>query len=330
MKENLRVIQFGLGPIGAAMARHVIERPNLELVGGVDIDPVKVDKDLGSVIGLDEPLGASVYGSLNELIEDIKGDVILHTTNSYFSQFKTQILEILDLGFDIVSTSEELAYPWVDHHDEAMEIDDAAKKVKKTVLGTGVNPGFLMDSLPLFLTSICQQVDCIDVQRVINASLRRGPFQAKIGSGLSEDEFNQRIEAGTMGHVGLPESMAMVMETLGKKLTHYESKVEPVIAQHAIETDYFSIQPGQVSGLKQVARGFSGERVFLTLSFIAALEAEDEKDTIKIEGKPDLEITLRGTNGDLATVAIAVNAIQRVLEAPPGLVTMCDLPLVTF
>ena len=330
MKKDIRVIQYGLGPIGAAMARLVVERPTLELVGGVDIDPSKAGKDLGLVIGIDEPLRMDVYASINELIENVPGDVVLHTTNSYFPQFKPQILEILDLGLDIVSTSEELTFPWLDHPNEASEIDVAAKRVRKTVLGTGVNPGFLMDSLPLFLTSICQQVDYIDIKRVINASIRRGPFQAKIGSGLSEDEFNRRIEAGSMGHVGLPESTAMVMETLGKKLTHYESTVEPVIAKHAIDTNYFSIQPGQVAGLKQVAKGYSGENEFLTLTFIASLDAEDEKDTIKITGRPDLEIILRGTNGDLATVAIAVNAIHRGIEAPPGLVTMRDLPIVTF
>jgi 4-hydroxy-tetrahydrodipicolinate reductase len=257
-------------------------------------------------------------------------DVALHTTSSYLDIFKGQIIEILEAGLDVVSTAEELSFPWLDHPDEAAEIDTAAKQAGKTVLATGVNPGFIMDSLPLNLTAICQQVDHIDVRRVINASARRGPFQAKIGSGLTVEEFNARMADGRMGHVGLPESMGMVFDTLGKKLVRYDSSVEPMVAQQSIKTEHLEVQPGQVRGLEQIARGYGDEGEFMTLTFIAALEAEDDGDTIKITGRPDLEVKLKGTNGDIATVAIAVNAIRRVREAAPGLVTMRDLPIVTI
>jgi hypothetical protein len=329
MPDKVRVIQFGLGPIGSAVARHVVERAELELVGGVDIDPAKAGRDLGEVIGLGRPLGCSVVADLSQVLAQLEADVVLHTTSSYFDIFKPQILDILEAGLDIVSTAEELSFPWLTHPAEAAEIDAAAKRVGKTVLGTGVNPGFIMDSLPLHLTAICLQVDRIEVRRVINASLRRGPFQAKIGAGMQVDEFQARMAAGRMGHVGLPESMHMVLDTLGKKLVRYTDSVEPVIAERAIKTDYFEVQPGQVRGLKQVAHGYIGEGEFMTLTFIAALEAGDDGDTILIRGKPDLEVKLKGTNGDIATVAIAVNAVRRVREALPGLVTMRDLPIVT-
>jgi len=186
-----------------------------------------------------------------------------------------------------------------------------------------------MDSLPLSLTAICQRVDRISVTRVINASTRRGPFQAKIGSGMTVDDFNTRMAAGRMGHVGLPESVGMVFHTLGKKLTRYDSDVEPVVGEQLVKTEHFEVPPGRVKGLKQVARAYNDEDEFMTLTFIAALDAENEGDTIEITGKPDLEVKLQGTNGDLATVAIAVNAIRRVKQAAPGLVTMRDLPIVT-
>jgi hypothetical protein len=205
-----------------------------------------------------------------------------------------------------------------------------AKRVGKTVLGTGVNPGFLMDALPLFLTAISQQVERIEVTRIINASTRRGPFQAKIGSGMTVEAFDDKMAAGRMGHVGLPESVGMVFDTLGRTLARYESTVEPVVAERLTTTEHFQVQPGQVRGLKQVARGYTEEGEFMTLTFMAALDAGDDGDTIKITGKPELEVKLQGTNGDLATVAIAVNAVRRVREAAPGLVTMRDLPLVTF
>jgi len=238
-------------------------------------------------------------------------------------------MEILEAGLNIVSTSEELSFPWLAHPDAAARIDSAARQAGRTVLGTGVNPGFLMDSLPLNLTAICQRVDRIDVTRLMNASLRRGPFQAKIGSGMTVEEFKAKMETGRMGHVGLPESMGMVFSTLGRNLVKYESGVEPVVADSTVKTDYFEVQPGQVRGLKQVARGYTGEGEFMTLTFIAALDEKEDGDTILITGKPDLEVKLKGTNGDIATVAIAVNAVRRVFEAQPGLVTMRDLPIVT-
>lgn len=329
MADKVRVIQYGLGPIGSAMARQVVERAELELAGGVDIDASKVGRDVGDVIGLGRPLGLSVVADLTRVLAQTDADVVLHTTSSYFDFFKPQIVDILETGLDIVSTAEELSFPWLAHPDEAAEIDAVAKRVGKTVLGTGVNPGFVMDTLPLQLTAICLQVDRIEVRRVINASFRRGPFQAKIGAGLPVDEFQARMAAGRMGHVGLPESMHMVFDTLGKELVRYTDSVEPVIAERALKTDYFEVPPGRVCGLKQVARGYTAAGEFMVLTFLAALEAEDDGDTIRISGKPDLEVRLKGTNGDIATVAIAVNAVRRVREALPGLITMRDLPIVT-
>jgi len=329
MANTIRVIQYGLGPIGCAVARHVVERGGLELVGGVDIDPAKIGKDVGEVIGLDRPLGVPVNETLGQLLARTKADVALHTTRSHFDLFQDQILEILQAGLDVVSTSEELSFPWLAHSKEAGDIDRVARKAGKTVLGTGVNPGFLMDSLPLSLTAICQRVDRIDVTRRMNASNRRGPFQAKIGSGMTVEAFTAKMAEGRMGHVGLPESMGMVFHTLGKKLVRYESRVEPVLAERFVKTDYFEVKAGQVRGLKQVARGHTDRGEFMTLTFIAALNEDGEGDVIQITGRPNLEVKLTGTNGDIATVAITVNAIRRVKEAAPGLATMCDLPIVT-
>jgi 4-hydroxy-tetrahydrodipicolinate reductase len=328
VSEKIRVIQYGLGPIGCASARLIAERDSLELVGGVDIDPAKVGKDLGEVIGLDDSLGIEVKGNVADVGAD--ADVILHTTNSYFDQFKGQILELLDAGFDIVSTAEELSFPWLDNADAAAELDAAARRAGKTVLGTGVNPGFLMDSLPLFITSIAQSVDHIDVTRVINATKRRGPFQAKIGAGLTTEQFNARMAEGRMGHVGIPESTAMIFNTLGKKLIKFENNVVPVIAEAPVKTPYFDVQAGQVRGLHQTSTAHTEDGEFVSLTFRAALDEEPDGDTITIQGRPELVVKLQGTNGDLATVAMAVNAIKNTKNAAPGVVTMRDLPIVSI
>jgi len=326
----IRVVQYGLGPIGSAMARHVVERGGMELVGGIDTDPAKIGRDIGEVAGLNTPLGIPVMQNIAQVLEKTPADVVLHTTASFFDMFEDQICAILREGLDVVSTSEELSFPWLAHPEAAARIDTAARRAGKTVLGTGVNPGFLMDTLPLHLTALCQRVDRIDVTRRMNASMRRGPFQAKIGAGMTVEDFAAQMKKGRMGHVGLPESMGMVFHTVGKTLVRYESDVEPVVADHPIKTDYCEVSPGQVRGLRQVARGYTDGGEFMTLTFVAALDEMEDGDTILIAGKPDLEIRLKGTNGDIATVAIAVNAVRRVHEAPPGLVTMPDLPVVTI
>ena len=327
MPDKIRVIQYGLGPIGSAVARHVVERPELELVGAVDIDPQKAGKDAGEVIGLGRALGFPVVTRLAEVTAGAQ--VVMHTTSSYLDVFKPQILEIVGAGFDVVSTAEEMSFPWLAHPADAAEIDAAAKRAGRTVLATGINPGFLMDSLPLNLTAICQRVERIEVTRSQNASLRRGPFQAKIGSGMTVEAFRAKMLGGRMGHVGLRESMGMLFHTLGTELVRYENRVEPMVAETRIQTAFFDVHPGQVRGLKQVARGYSPEGEFATLIFVAALDWPENEDTIRITGTPNLEVKLHGTNGDIATVAIAVNAIRRVVEAAPGLVTMRDLPMVT-
>ena len=328
MTEVIRVIQYGLGPIGCAIARHILERRGVELVGAVDIDPQKVGRDAGEVIGTAYPLGFPVYARLTDALTQTPAHVAIHSTNSYLACIKGQIIELLEAGLDVISTAEELAFPWLAHPKDARELDAIAKRYGKRVLGTGINPGFLMDTLPIALTAICQSVESIAVTRCVNAATRRGPFQAKIGSGMTPEVFNAKMAKGDIGHVGLRESMDAIAHTLGRSLVRYEITVEPILAEKPIVTEHFSVEPGQVCGLKQVGRGFIDTGEFITLTFLAALNMEDEGDVIEIKGLPSLKITLRGTNGDWATVAITVNVIPRVREVAPGLVTMRDLPLV--
>ena len=159
--------------------------------------------------------------------------------------------------------------------------------------------------------------------------MRSGRAARGIGSGMSVADFNTKMDQGRMGHVGLPESMAMLFHTLGKSLVGYESSVEPVVAERLTQTEYFEVPAGKVIGLKQVATGFAPDGEFAALTFLAALTVEEEGDIIQIQGKPSLEVKLLGTNGDLATVAIAVNAVPCVYAAEPGLKTMLDLPIIT-
>jgi 4-hydroxy-tetrahydrodipicolinate reductase len=217
--ETIKAILYGVGAIGSLIARALLEKKGLEIVGAVDIAEDKVGKDLGEVLGLGEKLGAKVYKNAEELFLDVKADIAVHATSSFLKQVYPQIASLIKHGVDVISTCEELAYPYYSNPKIAGEIDKLAKKHGVTVLGTGINPGFLTDTLVITLTAVCQKIEKIEAVRVMNAATRRLPFQRKIGAGLTVEEFRQKIESGQItGHVGLEHSIAMIADALAWRL----------------------------------------------------------------------------------------------------------------
>jgi 4-hydroxy-tetrahydrodipicolinate reductase len=143
---NIRVLHFGLGPIGAAIVRQVAGRPGFKIVGGIDIDPAKIGRDLGEVVGASKRLGVKVSGDAARALRSAKPDVVMLCTASSIKKVMPQIETILKSKTAIVSTTEELSYPGYTHIRYARQIHAWAKKAKVAVLGTGVNPGFAMDA----------------------------------------------------------------------------------------------------------------------------------------------------------------------------------------
>jgi len=210
------------------------------------------------------------------------------------------------------------------------EIDRIAKANNVTVLATGVNPGFLMDAWPLFMTGVCQQVKRIRAVRVQDASPRRGPFQKKIGAGRTVEDFKKLVAEGAIKHVGLPESIAMITSGLGWELDEINESIESVVAKNRVQTDFVTVEPGQAAGVRQVGRGIHAGEEVVTLEFEAYVGAPESYDAVYIIGTPNMEVVIKGgTHGDIATAAIVVNSVHRVIEAPPGLLTMKDLPIVS-
>lgn len=330
MSTKFRAVQFGCGAIGCAVARLAWQRPDIELVGAVDIDKDKVGRDIGEVMGIEKNLGVTITDDLDKLFAKVKADVVFHQTGSSLKTVAPQLIKLLRFGLNIVSTTEELAYPYITQPDLANEIDAVAKANGATVLGTGVNPGFLMDIWPMAMTAVCQEVKRIRAVRVQDASPRRLPFQKKIGAGCTVEEFKKLAAAGTLRHVGLTESIDMIAAGLNWQLSQVTESIEPVIAREQVNTQYLTVEAGQVAGVRQVGRGFKNREELITLEFEASLGAPESYDAVYITGIPNLEVVMKGgTHGDIATAAMVVNAAHRVIEAPPGLVTMKDLPVVT-
>jgi hypothetical protein len=329
MKE-IRVVQIGLGPLGQRIVQFMREREVFRIIGAVDIDAGKQGRDLGAICSLPD-MGVPVSGSLASALGRRKADVAILATVSDMQAVTPQIEEILARGLPVVSTCEELSWPWEASPALARRIDRAARRAGVGVLATGVNPGLLMDSLPVALTAGCQAVERIRVTRIQDASSRRLPFQTKIGAGLSPEAFEAKRREGTLRHVGLAQSMAMIAARMGWEIDKMEDELTPILAERRIETGAMSIQPGMAAGVQQIGRAFSRGIERITLVFRAAIGEPDPEDTVEITGTPCIRSTVKGgVNGDVATCAITLNAIPRLLAAGPGLHTMTDVPLVSY
>jgi hypothetical protein len=325
---SIRVMHFGLGPIGAAIVRQVATRPGFTAVGGIDIDPAKVGKDLGAVVGLGRRLRAPVVADARKAIKAAKPDVVVLCTSSSLKKVWPQIEGILALKVPIVSTTEELAYPQFTQKRLASHIDAAARKAKVAVLGTGVNPGFTMDALPITLTGVCETVRSIEVNRIQDARSRRLPFQQKIGCGLTAKQFQERVNDGRVRHVGLTESIAMIADAMGWKLDKVTDEIEPKLAVAQVASEFLTVEAGLVCGLIQDGTGYVKGEPIIRLHMEAYLGAPESYDSVDIDGNPPLSMKIAGgVHGDVATASITVNSIPKVLHAPPGLHTMRSLPI---
>jgi hypothetical protein len=324
----ISVMFYGLGPIGAAVARQVATRKGFKVVGGIDIDPAKVNQDLGDVIGLGRKLKVRVTDDAARAIKQAKPDVVVLCTSSSLKRVMPQIETVLKAKVPIVSTTEELSYPVGRNRALAKKIDALARKAKVAVLGTGVNPGFVMDALPIALSGVCERVDSVRIDRVQDARVRRLPFQQKIGSGLTKEQFQRKVDDQSVRHVGLAESVTMIAEAFGWKLDKVTDEIKPKIADRTVESEFLAVDPGYVCGIVQDGVGWKDGKAIITLHMEAYLGAPESFDSVVIEGNPRIAQKISGgVHGDVATASITVNSIPKVIDAQPGLRTMRDMSL---
>ena len=327
---KLNVVSFGVGVIGGLTARFILEEKGsaMDLVGAYDIDPKKVGKDLGSLVGLDSSTGIRVSDRLDAVLaRDV--DVAIHTTTSWLDAAAPQLESIVRRGVDVVSSCEELSYPYTVDRKLSSRLDLSAKRHGATILGTGINPGFLMDALPIALTAPCKSIERITVTRRMNAATRRVPFQKKVGAGLTKEEFQKAIKDGQIsGHVGLEQSVSMLADAIGWKLDEVQvGRVEPVVAKSAVQ-GYIRVPAGRVAGVRQSAKGVVAGEPLIQLNFMAYVGSGEEYDQVEIQGVPPVNCKISPcVHGDHGTVAMLVNMAPKVVASPPGLYTMKDMQL---
>ncbi len=328
MKKKIRAVQYGVGPIGAAIVRLMREKNAIEIIGAIDSDPAKAGRDLGDVVeGADAPWGVPIVADAAEILGK-SPDVVIHSTSSYLPSVMDQLLACLEAEASVVSTCEELAYPFRKHPELSAKLDAAAKERGVALIGTGINPGFVMDKLLVTLSAASQTIESARAVRIVDASKRRLPLQKKVGAGMSVEEFRAQVAAGAIKHHGLPESVAMVSDALGLGVDDISETIEPVVARERVKTPFLEVAAGQVAGVHQIARGYAGskEKIYMELQMFVG--ATDPGDTVAITGNPNLTMTIPGgTHGDIATASVVVNCIPQILAAPAGLRTSRDLPM---
>jgi 4-hydroxy-tetrahydrodipicolinate reductase len=321
----VRVAIVGLGAIGREVLKAVSQRPGLELVAVADPAAALVGRDAGEIAGIGA-CGVKVVASAEEAFAGDVDVALVHTGSSVADM--VSVVEAASLrGVDVVSTCEDLAYADLTTPELARKLDARARAGGITLLGTGVNPGFVMDRLPLTLAAACVRVDSVRVERVVDAAKRRAPLRAKVGADLTVAEFQAGVAARRLGHRGLPESCALIGLGLGLTFDDVTNTIEPVVA--TAERPRAGIAPGHVAGLRQSAVGRKGGREIVRLDLEMSVDAPDPHDHIVIEGDPPLDVLVRGgTHGDRGTVGTTVSAIPAVIVASPGLKTVLDLPLI--
>ena len=327
---GIRVIHYGIDPIGAEVVRLVAERPDVESVAA--IDSAKAGRDLGEAAALGRKLGITIAFDPQTVLTEVEADIVLHASEVSLADAYPQILQALMAGKNVISSCPELTFPWVRYPDLARRLDQQARNTGVAVLGTGIYPGFISDTLPLLLAAACRQVKGVRVIRVADIAPQGLALRHKAGIGLSPEGFRRAASNGGVGLMGLRESLDMLADTLGWSLDDRKETLETVIAGHRVVTDYYLVERGYVLGLRQTASGFMGDREVVRLEMEISLGAENPRDEIVIEGTPPLRLAIPGgLPGELAAAAIMVNCAPAVVRSgASGLLSMRDMPIAPY
>ncbi|MEM1675549.1 MAG: dihydrodipicolinate reductase [Desulfurococcaceae archaeon] len=312
---------YGFGSIGRLLAKYAIER-GYNIVGVYDIDKSIIGKDIGELIGLSGKYGVEVSSDPLDLVNS---DVVYHATSSYLDTVYPQLIELIDMGVDVISTCETLAYPYYRYPVLARKLDEYARLQGVSILGTGVNPGFVLDTLVITLSAVLTSIKRIVAIRSLDAGKRRASFRKKIGVGDRYENVREKLEKGVLtGHVGYAESIYLISEALGIELTNVIEKQEPVIADDKVSSHGIVIDKGFVKGIIGYGLGYVGDREVIRIELHAYVGAEDYEEII-VEGDYSIKWRSTGIPGDQGTVAVLLNLGERIGMYGPGLLLMTDL-----
>jgi len=328
------VVIWGLGAMGSGIASALLAKEGVRIVGAIDVDPRKVGRDMGAALSPPRPgTGIVVTDIPTALLKDVRPHVCVIATSSFLADVLPQVKAAVGAGANVITIAEEMAFPQAVNKGASAEIDRRAREAGVSVLGTGINPGFVLDTLIIALTGACTEVTGIRARRVNDLS-PFGPTVLKTqGVGTTPEEFQRGVDAGTIvGHVGFAQSLSMIARAVGWGLDRIDEVKEPIVSQTRRQTPFIEIEPGQVAGCDHSARGYIGDDEVITLEHPQQIQPEAEGketgDFVTVEGTPGVRMAIQPEiAGGIGTMALAVNMIPAVVAAQPGLLTMDMLPV---
>ncbi len=321
-RTGIPIVLAGLGDIGQRIARSALESRDLRVVAAVD--PARAGETLGALLHAPCP-DITVTADAGKALEAARGGVLLQSTHSTFEEVRPEVERAVRAGVSVVSTCEELAYPWLKHEGAAEALDRLAERHDVAVVATGVNPGFAMDRLPALLAQVAGPVRRVEATRVVDAAGRRPALRRKIGAGLTEQAFERALERGELGHVGLLESAALAALGCGLEVDELEEETDAVIADR--DHAGASVREGQVAGVHQRVRGHADGLEVVRLELVIAVGADHPRDEVRLDADPPLRLAVPGgIPGEEATAWAVVHAAE-ALPQLRGLVTVLDLPV---
>lgn len=327
-----RVLVWGLGAMGSGVARNVSQKEGLRLVGAVEKDPQKIGRDLGEYLGA-EKTGRQIYSDVEKAVSETRPDIVVIATNSFVEEVLTKIETVARHHVDILTIAEEMAFPFFSHPEESEVLENIAWRYGVSILGTGINPGFVLDLLIIAMTGACLKVDRIEARRINDLSPFGRTVMRTQGVGTSPEEFKKGIETGEIvGHIGFQQSIAMIGNALGWDIDRIEESREPIISKTERRTSVAHVLPGMVAGCRHIGRGYCGDKLMIELihpqQILPEKEGVDTGDYIDIFGEPDIHLSIKPEiPGGKGTIALATNMIPAVIEAGPGLLEMSELPI---
>ena len=324
--KKTRIVSYGLGPIGLRAASLAAQKEGMEIVGAIDVAPNLVGRDLGELCDHQGARGITISADAAAVLAETKPDCVIHCTSSFIPNVRDQIDGVIDAGSNLITSTEEMLWPQLQQPEITAQLDEHARAKGVSVLGTGVNPGFVMDMLPVFASSVCYDVRHVLCRRYVDATTRRLPFQKKIGAGMTEEAFRSLVAEGKLGHIGLRESIAMLGAGLGWELDTIEQDIQPIMSPEARKTEHLEIAAGQVAGIHNTGFGAKDGKKLIEMDLRMFVGCEDPHDAAIFDSTPSFEIRIPGgTSGDFATAAMLVNGVQSVVSAQPGVRTMLDV-----
>lgn len=333
--DNVKVVIWGFGAMGSGMARMLLKKKGVEIVGVCDMDPNKVGKSIYEVLGVEREGRPEVIikDKIEEVLTEKCCDICLCATDSFTKNAFPKLKYALENKVNVISTAEEMAYPYAQSPELAKELDNIAKENGVTVLGTGINPGLIMDLLVVCLTGCMIDVEHIEAKRVNSLSPFGPAVMEEQGVGLTVEAFEKGVSDGTLaGHVGFPESIQMIAKAIGWKVEKIEQQMKPIVTSVNRKSPFGFAKAGDVAGVNMTGQGYVNGEVKIDMIHPQQIEPEMEGtytgDYITIKGTPEVNMSIKPeVEGGLGTIAMCVNMIPHVINAEPGLKTMIDLPV---